>query len=527
MKPIAHDDDLGVTAPARVHASRRSHTRPIEPRLTHPLHRHRPLRATTPLACLSALLLSACMTAGPDFHPRSPPAPADWTAWSGAGPSLARVGQVPGAPQADWWRAFGDPVLDRLEARVAASSPDLQTAALRFAQARLQRVAMSSQRLPEVHGDGGMSRQRQSEYAASTRLLDTLAGANRDALARTLAQPFTLYQAGFDASWELDLWGRVRRALESADAQVDESAALLEATRAAICAELARDYLELRTTQTQLELTARNVAAQQERIDLVAARRRRGLTDDAQLQRQRTLLDDLRAQQPGLLERQAQSANRIGLLLGLHPGELASELGPAPQPAAPLPDYRLGLPSELAGRRPDVRAAEARLHRAVADIGEAQAQLYPSIRLGARAGLETYEGSRFGDWGNRTWSIGPTLDLPIFDGRRRRTTVQLRELAQQEAAVAFHRTVLQAWKDIDDALTAYAAERAQLQTLQEKLIRSSDLRSLAEARERAGVTDHFDVLDARRAELQARLDRVACEGRAQSRWVAIQQALGY
>jgi outer membrane protein TolC len=191
-----------------------------------------------------------------------------------------------------------------------------------------------------------------------------------------------------------------------------------------------------------------------------------------------------------------------------------------------LPAYTLGLPSELASRRPDIRASLARLHQATAAIGEAQAQLYPSIRLGLRAGLDAYEAGKFGDWGSRSWSIGPSLDLPIFDGGRRRATVKLRELKQQEAAINFQRTVLRAWHEIDDALTAYAAEQERLRHLLFKGQRSAEIYRLAQARERAGLTDFLNVIDAQRSNIQARRDVVSSQGKAQAQFIAIYRALG-
>ena len=229
-----------------------------------------------------------------------------------------------------------------------------------------------------------------------------------------------------------------------------------------------------------------------------------------------------------MLEQEAQAKNRICLLLGLHPGELAKELAAESAAASPsvLPQYKLGVPSELAGRRPDIRAAEARLHQATAAIGEAKAQLYPSIRLGARFGLDSYASDKFGDWGSRFWSIGPSLDLPIFDGGRRRATVVLRELRQQEAAIEFQRTVLRAWQEIDDALTAYAAEQERQQRLLTKARSSADVYRLAQARERSGLVDSLSVIDAQRTDLQARRDAVSSEGRARLRFISIYKALG-
>ncbi|EMM6684171.1 TPA: efflux transporter outer membrane subunit [Pseudomonas aeruginosa] len=304
--------------------------------------------------------------------------------------------------------------------------------------------------------------------------------------------------------------------------------ALLDQTRLVISSDLAMAYIDLRTTQRLLKLTRDDITALRERTSMMESRSKHGLANDLDLERQRLQLADLEEQMPPLLEQEAQSKNRICLLLGLRPGDLAKELAAESAPAAAmvLPQYKLGVPSELAGRRPDIRAAEARLHQATAAIGEAQAQLYPSVRLGLRFGLDSYEAGKFGDWGSRFWSIGPSLDLPIFDGGRRRATVTLRELRQQEAAIEFQRTVLRAWQEVDDALTSYAAEQERQQRLLVKAQSSADVYQLAQARERAGLVDYLNVIDAQRTDIQARRDVVASQGRTQLRFIAIYRALG-
>jgi len=235
----------------------------------------------------------------------------------------------------------------------------------------------------------------------------------------------------------------------------------------------------------------------------------------------------IKAQLPGLLAQESVSANQIALLLGERPGALRETLmaHAADDGKAALPDLTLGLPSEVALRRPDIRAAEARLHRATANIGVARADLYPSIRLGARFGSESYLSGEFFAWGSRTWSIGPTLNLPLFDGGRRRSIVQLRELEQQEAAVSYQQTVLKVWQEIDDALSAYTAEQQQAQQLEARVRSAGDAYQLAQARYEGGTVDFIAVLDSQRSFLQARRDLAVSEGRLNTRYVTINKAV--
>lgn len=480
--------------------------------------------------CLLALALTGCAV-GPDFVKPTPAAPDDWTAWRSGDDSLKTSLTAGVAVRSDWWRSFGDPVLDGLEQRAFESSPDLRTAALHFAQARAQRTTVAAQRGPEVSVGGGVTRQRQSEHGASTRLLDAVGtSSNRDELAKLLAEPFNVYQAGFDASWELDLWGRVRRSVEAAEADVARQAALLDLARLSLTSEVARNYFELRTTQNQIRLIREDIAALEDRLGLLEARVRGGVIDHLNLEQQRAELAGLQAQLPPLLAQESASANQITLLLGERPGALRAELRPVAAQAqgqGALPDLALGLPSEVARRRPDIRAAEARLHNATASIGIAQADLYPSIRLGAHFGYESVIDSEFSAWGSRTWSVGPSLSLPLFDRGRRKSVVQLRELEQQEAAVAFQKAVLQAWQEIDDALSAYSAERQQAKELQARMDASQQAYELAKARYDGGTVDFLAVLDGQRSYLQARRDLAASQGRMNTRFVTVNKVLGH
>jgi NodT family efflux transporter outer membrane factor (OMF) lipoprotein len=492
-----------------------------------------------PLSSVAATLslsfvLTGCAV-GPDHKPAEARAPADWSAWHGGSPALLgaeRQGSSNGGIASSDWKAFNDPVLDRLEAMALASNPDLQTAALRFAQSRVQRTTTAAQQGPQLNASAGVTRQRQSESGSATRMIDALGSSvsNRDQLIRTLSEPYNLYQAGFDASWEIDLWGRVRRAIEAADADASASSALLQQARLSVQAELARNYFELRGTQRELRIARADIAAAAESLELVQARADGGLVTDLDPVRQRVLVAELRARIPALLQQEADATNRITLLAGAAPGALNTELADTDTGDAPdvpvLPALALGLPAELARRRPDIAAAEAQLHAATARIGVAVADLYPRVTLGAGFGYESVGSERFGDWGSRQWQVGPSISLPIFDNGRRRATIELRELQQQEAAVAFQQTVLKAWHEIDSALNAYAAEGQRQAELAERERRSRDALVLAAARYKGGLTDFGAELDARRTLLQARRDQAQSTSRLSVGLVAVYKALG-
>lgn len=483
-----------------------------------------PVMSALALALALAHVLTGCATPPAPIEPQvqSPP---DWNSWRSGEASLhPRVATDDAWPLA-WWTVFGDPTLDELQRRAMIASPDLRTAALRFAQSRAQQAAVEAQAGPQARASAGAVRQRQSEYGAGTRLLDAIGG-DRDRLAALLSQPFTLYQGGFDASWELDLWGRVKQAIEGARADAAAQAALFDQARLSLAGDVARHYLELRATQRQLRLLQQDIAAQEERMDLLQARSRAGTVAALDLEPRRADLAATQGQWPMLQAQAAASAGQIERLLGERPGSLSTLLAPsANETRAALPSLALGLPSEVAQRRPDIQAAEARLRRSIANTGVAKADLYPTIRLGAKIGLESYLGSEFSNWSSRTWSIGPTLDLPLFDHGRRSRVVQLRELEQQEAAIGYQHTVTKAWHEIDDALNTYSAEQAQLDKLQRREDSDRQVQALAQARYRSGMVDYAAVLDSRRGVLQAERDRAASEERLQLKFVALNKAI--
>ena len=480
---------------------------------------------------LGAALLAGCAV-GPEYKAPQPQVPQDWAQRGSADPTLSAAANVSTAPLAeDWWTVFNDPALDALMQRAGRASPDLASAALRFAQSRAQRATVAAQRGPTLDLNGAATRQRQSEYGAGTRLIDAVAQGNRDELVSVLSEPFTLYQAGFDASWELDLWGRVRRSVEAADADVGQSAALLSQMRVTVTSEVARQYFELRLAQRQLAILDQDIAAGEETLQLVQARAAGGLVDYLDVERQRTLLADLRSRHAPLRARQAAILNQIGLLVNAEPGELAGQLTAKPSAgkltAAPaLPPLALGLPGDIIRRRPDIQSAERQLQAATANIGVAIADLYPRIVLGASFGYESFQGHRLGEWGTRTWQIGPSLSIPIFDQGRRRSVIVLRELQQQEAAVAYQQAVLRAWQELDDALVAYGAERQRNAELRIKAQSSAEAYKLAQARYLGGLTDFLVQLDAERANLDARRDLADSDSSLYLRLVAIYKAAG-
>ncbi len=488
--------------------------------------RSNPHSLTVTATLLAVALLSGC-TVGPDFKAPTPATPESWTSWRSADPALLQIPGAAAVADNQWWKQYNDPVLNTLVEKAFIASPDIRSATLRFASARAQQRITSSQQTPSVNATASITRAQQSENSPSSRALKE-AIPNPDELIQLMGEPYNWYQGGLDFSWEIDLWGHVRRAVEASDADSEAQKAMLELARLSIVGDVVNSYWNLRGIQQQIVLAKGDEKALNERLTLIKARTDGGALDDTDFERQRS---ELAAARVNLIELQAQegeATNQLLLLLNEHPGALKDLLRYQSDSlsADTLPPLTLGIPSDVALNRPDIRAAEARLHAATARIGVAEAELYPSITLGAKIGMDTYSANNFTEWGSRAWSVGPSLNLPLFDRGRRKATVVLRETDQQQAAVDYHKTVLQAWQEIDDALSRYAAARQKLTQQQTRAESSAQALNLIEARYNGGLTSFINVLDAQRSDIQARQELAAGQRDMKTAWAAVNRAVG-
>ncbi|MFH8135697.1 efflux transporter outer membrane subunit [Pantoea osteomyelitidis] len=484
-------------------------------------------RALSALAVMAALALINGCSVGPDFKKPKADAPADWTSWRSGDAGLHRlpVGSVVSDNQ--WWKRYNDPVLDSLVEKALSASPDIRSATLRFASARAQQQITASQQTPTVTATGSVTRTQQSENSPSTRALKEVLP-NPDELINLMSAPSNWYQGGLDFSWEIDLWGHVRRATEASAADVESQQAMLEMARLSIVGDVVNNYYNLRGIQQQIMLAKQDEKALDERLSLIQARTEGGSLDETNQERQRSELAATRANLIDLQAQEGVAMNQLLLLLDEHPGALQQQLKYHADSLKPsyLPPLQMGIPSEVALNRPDIRAAEAKLHAATARIGVAQAELYPSITLGAQIGMDTYSADNFTEWSSRSWSVGPSLNLPLFDRGRRKATVVLRETDQQQAAVDYHQTVLKAWQEIDDALSRYAAAQQKLREQQVRAESAKQALALSQARYDGGLSDFIDVLDAQRSNIQARQALAMSQRDVMTGWAAVNRAVG-
>ena len=438
----------------------------------------------------------------------------------------------------EWWKQFNDPELTSLVRRVAAGNLDVRAATFRLAQSRAQRGITAADQFAQVNGNTSYTRQLISKQGVISAIGSGAGGGSPGTQSNGLGgrqgsfptggasiPPFDLFQGGFDASWELDLWGRVRRSVESADATLEASTEARRSQLLSSVAEVARDYVQLRGTQATLKITRDNLASAQESAMLTGERFKGGLATDLDVANAQQQVEATAANIPQLEQQEAQSINAIGLLLGMPPAALRTELSPR-KPVPPVPPrVPVGLPSELAQRRPDIRQAEAQLHAATADIGMAKADFYPRLTLSGSVALQALQVRNLG-WSAGTYSFGPSLTIPIFEGGRLRRTVELREAAQQEAAINYQRTVLQAFTDVDNALVAYAAEQRRRTRLAAQAVQSRRALNLAQSRFRQGLSDFLEVLTAQRTLLSSEQQLSDSTATVSANLVSLYKALG-
>ena len=462
---------------------------------------------------------------GPDYHPPTPRTPAAWSATSSPS-SPSRPTPEPVAAAA-WWTSFQDPELTSLIQRAAGADLDLQTAALRVTEARAQRDTAAAQLWPSLNGNTSWQQTLLSETTPTGKLFTSVGKSGLPVTSQfIIPNPYGTYQAGFDASWEVDLFGHARRNVEASKASLAAAVEDSHDAELTLLGDVARAYIDLRGAQLKRAVTVQNIATMTELLDLASQRRGAGLSNDIDVARAAAEVTLAKAGLP-LLERQiAADINQLSRLIDREPGALKAELETArPVPPVP-PQVPVGLPSDLARRRPDIRGAEARLHAATAQVGVAVADLYPRLTMQVNTGYQSEDFGRLLDWASRFSNLGPQVELPIFDAGRRRATVRLQDARAREAAVDYARTVLGALHDVDNALTAYDTEQTRRASLQTTDVQNRIAVGLALDRYKSGVGSFLDVLDAERTQQQTELELADSTTAVSTDLVALYKALG-
>jgi NodT family efflux transporter outer membrane factor (OMF) lipoprotein len=473
---------------------------------------------------LTLVALSGC-TVGPSFRPPTPELPAAWSA--SVQTSAGEPSQVTTTPAdaAAWWTTFNDPELTSLVGRAAAANLDAREALLRIAEARAQRDVAAADEWPVVNANASGQVNRLSE-STPTGALFSKVGQFPGLSGVSIPNPYDQYQVGFDASWEIDLFGRVRRSVEASRAETQASVEDSREVLISTLGDVGRAYIDLRGSQAKRRVVEQNIATERDLLDLAGQRRRAGLNTEIDVARAAAEASNSAAQLPVLDRQISQDINQLSKLMDLEPGALRVELSePHATPVGPQ-IVPIGLPSELARRRPDIREAEARLHAATAQVGVAVADLYPRVTLNANGGLQAETVSLLSSWASRFLVAGPSVELPIFDAGRRRATVRLQSVRAAEAVLDYRRTVLGALHEVDDALAAYGADQQRREALTETVARNQDAVDLARQRYASGVASFVDVLDAERTLEQDQLTLTDSTTNVSVDLVALYKALG-
>ena len=465
---------------------------------------------------LAALVFLAGCAVGPDYkRPEATTIPAAYAGVTNTGATNGwKVAQPQGQlPKGNWWEVFGDPELNALEVQAAAANQQLKIAVARFAEARAQMDVTRSGLFPNIALSGSAIRQRDSPNSPST---TTGEATGHSATYNDFTLPL-------DFSYEADLWGRVRRSVESARAQMQASADDLETIKLMIQAEVAADYFTLRALDSQREVLLSSVQVFSKSYALTLDRRAGGVATDLEVAQSETVLKTTQAQLPFVALQRAKFEHALALLVGQNAATFSV---PERTLSAAPPVIPPGLPSELLERRPDISAAERRMAAANANIGVAKAAFFPTIQLNGLAGLESVDAGSLFDSSSRMWAVGPSLTLPIFESGRLRANLRFAKAAYEEMIASYRQTVLTAFSEVENNLAAQNLLASQYELESGALLAARKQLEVANNRYRDGLITYLEVATAESTELNVEFSTVQLRGQQLVAAIALVKSLG-
>lgn len=414
-------------------------------------------------------------------------------------------------PVEEWWRRFNDPILSSLSDKAVSNNKNISAAIETVFAARSIQDEVEFDRFPTVEARAGFVRQRLSR--------DGIGGAAAD-------RTFNTYDAGFDALWELDIFGRISRSIEAAEAETEAAEADLAALMVTILSDVGRGYIELRGAQLELNVAERNVRNQSETLDLITRQADSGRASNLDVVRARSQLRLSEATIPPLKARVTAAINRLGVLTGETPGLLEAELSTV-QPLPSMPEsVAVGDATSLIRRRPDLRAAERRVQAATARYGVAAANLYPSVSILGSIGFQSISLSDFGSGPTNRFSVGPQINWAAFNLGRVQAQVAQADAQARSALLTFEQSVLEALEEIQTAMSNFNREEERRQSLVEAASAAGSAARLSRVRYEGGLDDFLDVLDAERTLLQAENQLAVSETTVALNLIAVYKALG-
>ncbi|WP_241609658.1 efflux transporter outer membrane subunit [Rosenbergiella australiborealis] len=471
------------------------------------------------LLSLLVLALSGCAV-GPDYRAPDNHLSATWHNAKGSQASQLQMTD----PQVSWWHNFNDPELNSLIQRATQGNLSLQQSVLRIAGAREQVSSAQGGLFPTLNGQATYSKQQLGLKGElqSQGFYDTLPSD----IAHQATGSINFYQGGFDASWELDLWGKTRRTIEMAQASAQQQIEQHNDALVSLEAEVTRTYLQLRAAQALQASVSQQILIAQQTLELTQSQSQNGLAPSSDVESATAQLTALQAQRPQYESQIAQTKNGLAVLLGLTPGALDNELT-ASQPLPALPKWvSVGIPAQLTRRRPDIRAAEANLHAQTANIGVSVAQLFPSVSLTGQLGVRNSDISYMDNWSSHFYSIGPGINLPIFEGGRLVSNVKLARTEQAAAVLNYRQTVLNALQEVENALVSYQTDQQQVTALTLSSDALNRAYQLASENYKNGFVTYITVLDAERQLANTRQQAIKAQAQTVIDLVALYKALG-
>ena len=425
---------------------------------------------------LGLAILAGCAV-GPNYEPPKTSPPAQWTSSMAGGETNGPV------DLGEWWKNFNDTNLDALITTAIQSNLTLQVAEARVREARAEKGVVAGGLWPSLGADGSYSRSHYGYHA-----FPPLGGFH-------IPLDYNLYNADFDAAWELDVFGGTRRAVEAASAQIGAAQYGERDVLVSLLAEVARNYIGARAYQQRLVIARNNIKVEQDILDLTTNLYENGLSSDLNVQQARALLNQTEAQVPSLEAGFNADVFHLGVLLGQPPEALVDEMSVTNSIPPTPPLVPVGLPSDLLQRRPDVQQAERQLAAATAQIGVAKADLFPKFSLTGLAGVQSVSAGNWFNWASKYWDAGPTVQWELFEAGSIVANVHVQNARQQQALDTYQQTVLTAFEDTENALTAYAKEQVRRESLAKSVDADQQALELSTQLYKNGLADFLNVLD--------------------------------
>ncbi len=451
-----------------------------------------------------AIILTGCATVGPDYVKPDIKAPDKWVSPADTGSMAADASQD---SLTSWWANLDDPTLVALIDTALKNNKDLKQAKARIREARAQRGVVEARLLPSVDGSGSYTLAR-TENNSET-------GTTRE-----------LFAAGLDAGWEIDLFGGARRATEAAQASYEASEEDYRMVYVSLAAEVALNYIDVRTLQERLSIVEENLGLQTQTYELAGHRLKAGLVTQLDVDRAKTNMEETRASVPTLVTRLAAARNRLSTLMGEYPGYVDAKVAePKGLPGAPV-EIALGVPAETLRRRPDVRNAERELAAQTARIGIATAELYPKLSLIGSIGIDATSFAGLFSANSRAAGIGPRFSWNIFNAGAVRSNIEIQSAKQEQALLEYEKTILAALEEAENAMTAYVNEQKRTRSLNDAMTSATDSTNLALVQYSSGLIDFQAVLDSQRTFLSVKDSLAVSKGTVIANLVRLYKALG-